>query len=160
MFNLSEIENVYLAVGPTDLRKPIDGLSLIVQSTFKLDLFEKSIFVFCNKAGDKIKIIHFDNVKPSFYVYPDASIGDVSVQGEILKWLYTSLKKNPEFTPKDYEKLLYNKFKPGGNYLGYVESYGKEQVFNRLIKDLRQDIKPIKPMDHQLVGFVPSLATR
>ena len=66
MFNLSDIENVYLAVGPTDLRKSIDGLSLIVQSTFKLDLFEKSIFVFCNKASDKIKIIHFDN---GFWLY-------------------------------------------------------------------------------------------
>ena len=66
MFNLETIENVYLAVGPTDLRKSIDGLSLIVQSTFKLDLFEKSIFVFCNKASDKIKIIHFDN---GFWLY-------------------------------------------------------------------------------------------
>ena len=61
MFNLSDIENVYLAMGPTDLRKSIDGLSLIVQSTFKLDLFEKSIFAFYNKTPDKIKIIHFDN---------------------------------------------------------------------------------------------------
>ncbi|MDY0140246.1 MAG: IS66 family insertion sequence element accessory protein TnpB [Candidatus Izemoplasmatales bacterium] len=66
MFNLNEIENVYLAVGPTDLRKSIDGLSLIVQTTFKLDLFEKSLFVFCNKANDKIKIIHFDH---GFWLY-------------------------------------------------------------------------------------------
>jgi len=29
LFNLNKIENVYLAVGPTDLRKSIDGLSMI-----------------------------------------------------------------------------------------------------------------------------------
>jgi len=39
LFNLNKIENVYLAVGPTDLRKSIDGLSLIVQTTFKLDIY-------------------------------------------------------------------------------------------------------------------------
>jgi len=52
LFNLNKIENVYLAVGPTDLRKSIDGLSLIVQSTFKLDIYQKSLFVFCNKDND------------------------------------------------------------------------------------------------------------
>lgn len=66
MFNLREINHVYLAVGPTDLRKSIDGLSVIVQSTFQLDLFDKSLFVFCNKANDKIKILNFDN---GFWLY-------------------------------------------------------------------------------------------
>lgn len=95
MFNLNEIENVYLAVGPTDLRKSIDGLSLIVQSTFKLDLFEKSIFVFCNKANDKIKIIHFDNgfwlyyrrLESDKFKWPISSSETINISYSELEWL-------------------------------------------------------------------------
>ena len=95
MFNLSEVENVYLAVGPTDLRKSIDGLSLIVQSTFKLDLFEKSIFVFCNKASDKIKIIHFDNgfwlyyrrLERDKFKWPISSKETIHISYNELEWL-------------------------------------------------------------------------
>lgn len=95
MFNLSDIENVYLAVGPTDLRKSIDGLSLIVQSTFKLDLFEKSIFVFCNKASDKIKIIHFDNgfwlyyrrLESDKFKWPISSKETINISYNELEWL-------------------------------------------------------------------------
>jgi transposase len=95
LFNLSDIENVYLAVGPTDLRKSIDGLSLIVQSTFKLDLFEKSIFVFCNKASDKIKIIHFDNgfwlyyrrLERDKFKWPISSEETIHISYNELEWL-------------------------------------------------------------------------
>jgi transposase len=95
LFNLSDIENVYLAVGPTDLRKSIDGLSLIVQSTFKLDLFEKSIFVFCNKASDKIKIIHFDNgfwlyyrrLETDKFKWPISSKETINISYNELEWL-------------------------------------------------------------------------
>jgi len=95
LFNLSEVENVYLAVGPTDLRKSIDGLSLIVQSTFKLDLFEKSIFVFCNKASDKIKIIHFDNgfwlyyrrLETDKFKWPISSKETINISYNELEWL-------------------------------------------------------------------------
>ena len=52
---------VYLACGETDLRKSIDGLAAIVQMRFKLDPFSNSLFIFCNKSKDKIKILQWDN---------------------------------------------------------------------------------------------------
>jgi transposase len=54
------IDNVYLAMGSTDLRKSIDGLSILVQESFNLDPFSRSLFVFCNKKRDKIKILEWD----------------------------------------------------------------------------------------------------
>lgn len=54
------IDQVYLAMGSTDLRKSIDGLSILVQESFKLDPFSKSLFVFCNKKRDKVKILEWD----------------------------------------------------------------------------------------------------
>ena len=40
---------VYLAVGPTDLRKSIDGLAILVKEGFDLDPFTTALFVFCNR---------------------------------------------------------------------------------------------------------------
>ena len=58
---------VYLALGVTDLRNNIDGLALIVQRRFKLDPFDKSLFVFCNRKKDKLKILYWD--KNGFWLY-------------------------------------------------------------------------------------------
>jgi transposase len=95
LFNLNEIKNVYLAVGSTDLRKSIDGLSVIVHSSSKLDINEKSLFVFCNKAQDKIKIIHFDNgfwlyyrrLESEKFKWPISSKDTINISYNELEWL-------------------------------------------------------------------------
>lgn len=51
---------VYLALGPTDMRKSIDSLAALVQSSFDLDPFCESLFVFCNRQKDKLKILEWD----------------------------------------------------------------------------------------------------
>jgi len=61
VLNQYRINQVYLALGPTDLRKSIDGLALIVQESFKLDPFSRNLFVFCNRKKDKIKILEWDH---------------------------------------------------------------------------------------------------
>lgn len=43
--DISKAEHIYIAVGYTDMRKQIDGLSAIVQQNFKLDPFP--ILCFC-----------------------------------------------------------------------------------------------------------------
>lgn len=60
-------DKVYLAVGSTDMRKSINGLAAIVQEAFELDLFSASLFVFCNKRRDKIKILQWENC--GFWLY-------------------------------------------------------------------------------------------
>lgn len=50
---------VFLAVGPTDLRKAVDGLAAIVQLDFELDPFESCLFAFCNRQKNKIKILEW-----------------------------------------------------------------------------------------------------
>lgn len=47
---------VYLAVGYTDLRKGILGLSLLVGTKFQMNPYEKDVlFLFCGKRCDRIK---------------------------------------------------------------------------------------------------------
>jgi transposase len=58
---------VYLACGSTDLRKSIDGLAAIVSQVLKEDLFSSSLFVFCNRGRDKLKILYWDH--NGFWLY-------------------------------------------------------------------------------------------
>ena len=59
---LSSVDSprVHLACGATDMRKSIDGLAAIVTHTFELNPFDTSLFVFCNRDRDKLKILRWD----------------------------------------------------------------------------------------------------
>jgi transposase len=51
---------VYLAMGPTDMRKGFDGLSMLAQDTLKQDPFSGHLFVFRGKRGDLVKVLYWD----------------------------------------------------------------------------------------------------
>jgi transposase len=53
-------KRVFLACGKTDMRKQINGLAAIVEGSFKLDPFDGALFVFCNRARDRVKILEWD----------------------------------------------------------------------------------------------------
>jgi transposase len=60
MINI-EGKEIYLACGHTDMRKQINGLSAIVQSSFNLDPCSESLYIFCNRSRDRLKILEWDN---------------------------------------------------------------------------------------------------
>jgi len=51
---------VYLAVGITDMRKSINGLSILVENTLEMDPFCGHLFAFCNRRQNMIKILYWD----------------------------------------------------------------------------------------------------
>ena len=55
-----EVSEVYLHREPVDFRKAIDGLSSIVEQEMKLAPFSGAVFVFCNRARNKLKLIYWD----------------------------------------------------------------------------------------------------
>lgn len=101
MLNQHHINKVYLALGPTDLRKSINGLSLIVQESFKLNPFSHDLFVFCNRKQDKIKILEWDNdgfwlhykrLEKSRFRWPDGSTGStILIDERQFRWLLDGL---------------------------------------------------------------------
>lgn len=52
---------VYLHRLPVDFRKAINGLIAIVEQEMQLPLFERSLFVFCNKRRTQLKVLYWDN---------------------------------------------------------------------------------------------------
>jgi transposase len=49
------------------MRKNINGLSAIVEGSFKLDPFDDALFVFCNRNRDRLKILEWDG--DGFWLY-------------------------------------------------------------------------------------------
>ena len=59
MIHIGEHTRVYLASGATDMRKAIDGLSVLVVDVLQADPFSSHLFVFCNRGRDKLKILYW-----------------------------------------------------------------------------------------------------
>ena len=60
MIGLSAETRVWLASGPTDMRRGFDGLALLVQETLKRDPHCGHLFVFRGKRGGLVKILWHD----------------------------------------------------------------------------------------------------
>jgi len=52
---------VYLALGETDMRKSVNGLSIIVSECMEQDPFSGHLFVFCNRRRNILKILYWDS---------------------------------------------------------------------------------------------------
>lgn len=57
MIALDTHTKVYLARGATDMRCQIDGLAARVADVLHADPLSSHLFVFCNRARDKLKIL-------------------------------------------------------------------------------------------------------
>lgn len=55
--DISIASNVYIVCGRTDMRKSIDGLCAIIQDQLQMTPDTNSIFLFCGKRCDRIKIL-------------------------------------------------------------------------------------------------------
>jgi hypothetical protein len=91
----------------------------------------------------------------AYFAYPHAKVGDISVQGEIARWLDAAIVQSPELSREQYQELLFEQFKPGGDYVGYVESYGKQLVINKLSEQVKAPLPNLQYNDDQMVGLVP-----
>ena len=55
-----EPSSIYLHRPFVDFRKSINGLSVIVEASMELPAMSGALFIFCNKAKDKLKILYWD----------------------------------------------------------------------------------------------------
>jgi len=67
MFTLSSSNKFHLYSEPTDMRKSFDGLSGLIQNNLGRNPGNGDVFVFINKARDKIKLLHYQGVGFTLY---------------------------------------------------------------------------------------------
>ena len=51
---------VYIACGYTALRRGIDGLANLVKTQFRMDPFQRALFLFCGRRRDRIKALYWE----------------------------------------------------------------------------------------------------
>ena len=56
----TEVPEVFLYRDFVDFRQSINGLSLIVEQQMQLPPLNGSVYVFCNKGRDKLKVLYWD----------------------------------------------------------------------------------------------------
>jgi len=60
MYIFSDVPEVLLYTQFVDFRKSINGLVGIVEADLARDVYGGTLFIFCNKAKDKLKILYWD----------------------------------------------------------------------------------------------------
>jgi len=93
---------IFLAPGPTDLRRSFDGLYGLVRSQLAEDPRSGHLFLFCNRSRNRLKVLCFDGtglwicakrIERGRFSWPEADAGTkVRLSAEELALLLGGLK--------------------------------------------------------------------
>jgi transposase len=96
----SESGRVYLAIGSTDMRKAINGLSILVEQAMDLNPFSGDLFVFCNRLRNILKILYWDRngfclwqkrLEKDRFKWPQSVDEVITIDQRQLQWLLSGL---------------------------------------------------------------------
>lgn len=102
---------VFLALGSTDMRKAINGLSIMVEQHLSRDPFSGDLFVFCNRRRNMIKVLYWDKngfclwhkrLEKHKFQWPESAEEVVMIGPRELEWLLDGL----DFTSA-HQQLFY-----------------------------------------------------
>lgn len=91
---------VYIDTGYTDMRKSINGLSILVADQLALDPLSGHLFAFCNRRRDITKILYWDRngfclfqkrLEKHKFQWPETTRGVLHIHGHELSWLLDGL---------------------------------------------------------------------
>ena len=105
---------VYLALGATDMRKSIDGLSILVSQQLRLDPLAGHLFGFCNRSRTIIKLLYWDRngfclwhkrLERHVFRWPIREVEVLAIDSRQLAWLLDGLDPLAE---KGHSRLEYS----------------------------------------------------
>lgn len=104
---------VYLYADCVDMRKSIDGLAALIEQETTLSPFSTTLFVFCNRQRDKIKlllcerngfVLWYKRLEKFRFQWPSAADQPVTMDGAVLNQLLDGYDIRP---PKAHPTLHY-----------------------------------------------------
>ena len=112
---LQSVNKIYLAYGATDFRKQIPSLCSIIRDNFKMNPYDKSAYIFCNKKRNSIRVVCYDkngfimaqktllDTEKMKFQWPRNSEELKQITKEQLNWLLSGLKIYPDKYFKEIE---------------------------------------------------------
>ena len=92
---------IYFHTPPTDMRKSIDTLCVLVSETLKMNPSEGHLFLFRNRTGNKLKALYYEmncftliyrRLEKGKFVFPKNALGSIEMSHTHFKWLLASDK--------------------------------------------------------------------
>ena len=117
---LQTVDNIYIAYGTTDFRKQTSSLCNIVKYHFKMNPYDRSAYIFCNKKRNSIKVLCYDkngfilaqktllDVNKMKFQWPRNADELKCITKQQLTWLLSGLKIEQKSSFEDIELSLEN----------------------------------------------------
>lgn len=105
---------VYVAIGSTDMRKSINGLSQMVADNFDMDVFSGNLYAFCNRRRDIIKILFWDRngfciwhkrLEKDLFCWPESQKEVIGIDQNQMSWLLAGLDINSAHKQLSYSEI-------------------------------------------------------
>lgn len=103
---------VYLALGFTDMRKAVNGLSLLVESQLGQDALSGHLFAFCNRRRTIIKVLYWEHngfclwqkrLEEEQFRWPETEADVLEVGPRELQWLLSGLEVQQSCSHKELQ---------------------------------------------------------
>lgn len=98
---IPEDVKIYLYSQPTDMRKSIDTLCIMVSEVLQMDPICGHLFLFRNRSGNKLKALYYEincftlwyrRLEKGRFIFQKNAEGIIEVSAEHFKWLLASDK--------------------------------------------------------------------
>ncbi len=115
MMNIPSDTKVFLVLGTTDMRKAINGLSIIVSEQIQQDIFSGHLFVFCNRQQTILKILYWDKsgfclwqkrLEKDRFKWPGTQKEVLDISSRELSWLIAGLNISQAHKPLKYSMIF------------------------------------------------------
>ena len=117
MLSINNATQVFIATGVTDMRKSINGLSIMVEEELDLNPMSGYMFAFCNRNRDIVKILYWDRngfclwhkrLEKDRFQWPETALDVQQIHTRELAWLLDglSLEQDQAHHAISYESML------------------------------------------------------
>jgi transposase len=113
MLDLNAVK-IYVRPGSTDLRKAVNGLTVMIQEKMEKDPFNGSVYLFCNRGRKLLKAVWWDKtgfwlcqkrLEKNKFPWPEDAAGVEELNTEELHMLLSGINFWKAHKPVFYERV-------------------------------------------------------